>query len=501
MILGAVLASLALPAVAGASTISETSSPSEDVFQAGSGDLVSMQVYVAFDSDLTAQAVFFLPTDNTVPDPTVAGGSCVSRPAGASSCVIRNTVRVMGDSANDLVNVGAAGSVVEFHGGGGNDRIFSTAGTRIVAFGDAGNDDLAGNQSGFNQLDGGPGDDKFAVYNNFDTVVGGTGFDTLITTGGSTGVNITLDGAANDGKPGQSQNIGTDVEHVVGGDGNDELAGNGSANTLDGGNGNDTLTANGGNDTLNGGANDDILQAHDGDPDTVNCGPGNDHAFVDPSDTVASDCETVTYADDDHDGFTADVDCNDHSAAIHPGAVDTPGDGIDQDCSGGDAPLPIVDNDHDGSVPPADCNDHNAAIHPGATDIPENGVDENCDGHDASYPVLDSPITNRWLFGTTTRVILLEVKGVPAGATVRVTCKTKAKGCPFARKRASIKRGRAKLTPLFKHRKLRPGARIDVSITAPASIGKLVRFTIRRNKIPKAQTLCIRPGAKPSPRC
>src|SRR5205814_8008098 len=30
-------------------------------------------------------------------------------------------------------------------------------------------------------------------------------------------------------------------------------------------------------------------------------------------------------------------DCNDGSAAIHPGAFDTPGDGIDQDCNGRDA--------------------------------------------------------------------------------------------------------------------------------------------------------------------
>jgi Putative metal-binding motif len=216
---------------------------------------------------------------------------------------------------------------------------------------------------------------------------------------------------------------------------------------------------------------------------------------------VASDCETVTYADDDHDGFTADVDCNDHNGSIHPGAIDTPGDGIDEDCAGGDAPLPVVDADHDGSVPPADCNDHNAAIRPGATDVPENGVDENCDGHDAAFPVLDAPITNRWQYGSRTRVLQLEVSRLTAGTRVKVTCRTKAKGCPFASKTVAVRRGKAKLTSLFKHRRLKPGARIDVSITAPAAIGKLVRFTIRRNRIPKAQTLCIRPGARPAAHC
>lgn len=41
--------------------------------------------------------------------------------------------------------------------------------------------------------------------------------------------------------------------------------------------------------------------------------------------------------DDDEDGYTENQgDCNDSSASIYPGATETCGDGIDQDCSGGD---------------------------------------------------------------------------------------------------------------------------------------------------------------------
>ena len=64
--------------------------------------------------------------------------------------------------------------------------------------------------------------------------------------------------------------------HRIGGDGNDSLSGNESANYLSGENGDDTLNGYGGNDILNGGAGNDTLYGGTG-HDTLDGGVGNDH--------------------------------------------------------------------------------------------------------------------------------------------------------------------------------------------------------------------------------
>lgn len=76
------------------------------------------------------------------------------------------------------------------------------------------------------------------------------------------------------------------------------------------------------------------------------------------------------FIDHDGDGYSAFFggdDCNDNDASVHPGAVDVPDDGIDQNCIGGDAhkatPVPVAkDPKDDPKAPPAVTGGDNVLI-------------------------------------------------------------------------------------------------------------------------------------------
>ena len=102
-------------------------------------------------------------------------------------------------------------------------------------------------------------------------------------------------------------------------------------------------------------------------------------AFGDPQSSNVS-CTQVF-------GWVLDAsDCDDGAVGIHPGAEETPYDGVDQDCSGAD--LCDVDGDgfdFDGAQCfGEDCDDQDEDISPEAKELWYDGVDQDCVG-DSDY--------------------------------------------------------------------------------------------------------------------
>ena len=185
----------------------------------------------------------------------------------------------------------------------------------------------------FDTIDGGPGNDALIGSEADDRLIGGPGADDIQGGGGiedyvtyaddgdqTQGVTVTLDDVANDGRPGEGDNVHRDVESVVGAQqGGNDLTGSAVDDSLWGGAGDDVLRGKAGNDelhgdssfmpgagghnvldggigldTLFGGEQDDVIYADDGQPDLrIVCGGGNDTVYDDRFDSPDADCETV----------------------------------------------------------------------------------------------------------------------------------------------------------------------------------------------------------------
>jgi hypothetical protein len=130
------------------------------------------------------------------------------------------------------------------------------------------------------------------------------------------GVDVSLDGIANDGEPNERDNALNDeqiygtwandrltgndqanliygkggLDTIIGGDGDDTLKGEYAGDYIDAGAGNDLLDGMEGNDTLIGGPGrdaifggegNDTIKARDFELDEISGGPGNDRALID----------------------------------------------------------------------------------------------------------------------------------------------------------------------------------------------------------------------------
>jgi hypothetical protein len=310
---------------------------------------------------------------------------------------------------------------------------------------------------GADTLDGGPRVASLNGGNGDDLLRGGLGNDGQLICGPGAGDTIAYD----DGRSsGVTVDLGSQIagdgetplgcENVIASDQNDFLTGDAGSNRLEGRGGTDDITGGTGSDNLLGGDGNDTLRAQDGVVDSVDCGLGDDVALFDAGDTTTG-CETQNgVVDKDFDGVQPPADCDDANAGVHPGAAEVAGNGLDDDCTGGDAISSPA-----GVVPP--------------------------------LPRIAAAFVAEWkLIGSLTAVKKLKVTGLPAGAKVVATCAApKHKHCPFKTKTlTSTKGGSLSLTTLFKKRKLASGTTVTVVATAPGVLGRQVAYKLRKHKKP-----------------
>jgi Ca2+-binding RTX toxin-like protein len=271
---------------------------------------------------------------------TISSGSGQDTLRGGSATT---TVTMFAGGGDDTLNGGDGNDII--HGGEGNDVAVAGGPGNDQVLGEGGNDVIRGGD-GNDFEDGGTGDDDIGFSPGVshdsdagaDQIVGGAGNDRLRLSGHSGGMTISLDGQANDGTPGEGDNIGSDIEKIEGTRSNDVFNGSAGPDNFEGDTGNDEIHGGGGNDDLYGGGSDDSifgdagndklqgangadrvdggagldqiygdigscsfscsfdadqLFASDGERDAVDCGGGADRAEVDQLDVVAFCAEVI----------------------------------------------------------------------------------------------------------------------------------------------------------------------------------------------------------------
>jgi hypothetical protein len=285
---------------------------------------------------------------------------------------------------------------------------------------------------------------------------------------------------------------------VAGSGGNDTLRTGPRRDVLAGGTGDDELDGRADVDEYFGETGDDDVFARDGHPERISCGGGSDDVDNDFTDIIA-ECERGT--DNDRDGFSTAVDCNDAAPNISPGAPEVFDNGVDENCDGRDNPN--LDRDGDGFQQPLDCDDGNAAIRPTTPEVRGNAADENCDRRAEPFADLGAVVTNQWIFARRfSQLQKLVVHNAPAGARVVFRCF--GRSCPF--KRARRRTVRSVLQRVVLHRglrgkRLRPGTRLRVSIAAAGAIGRTYTYVVKRGAPPTSRIVCRAPGQRRGQTC
>jgi hypothetical protein len=224
-------------------------------------------------------------------DSLSAPGVCARRSASSVSCpqgpsTVVNVDLRGGDDALTVTLPDAPALSLVASGGAGNDGLDASGAASGALRGDAGDDRLLAGRGAFDVI-GGAGNDELvggpagshtrfladAAPDGADRVRGGPGADSADYSARTAAVRLTADAVADDGAPGEGDDVAAAVETLVGGSGPDVLSG---------GPGPSVLMAM---------AGDDELQARDDAVDQVDCGDGTDVAVLDAADTTNA-CET-----------------------------------------------------------------------------------------------------------------------------------------------------------------------------------------------------------------
>src|SRR5687768_17211515 len=142
---------------------------------------------------------------------------------------------IRGGDGND--DIDGADQADSFDGGAGDDRMQGASGDDVMNGGPGADLFLTNHlETGNDVKNGGDGNDRIIATRDpgNDVYTGGAGVDLLDFSDASNGVRVSLDGVANDGPSGQTDNAGTDIENIQGGRGHDFLVRGTGPNPIEG---------------------------------------------------------------------------------------------------------------------------------------------------------------------------------------------------------------------------------------------------------------------------
>jgi hypothetical protein len=244
----------------------------------------------------------------------------------------------------------------------------------------------------------------------------------------------------------------------------------------------------------------DLVTANASSSVNVMLGVGGGSFAPDPSSPVATDTGAYNVAVADFDGDTrqdlAITNTGDDTVTVLLNTTPFP--------APPPPPPPLnLDADGDGVQRPLDCDDNNAAIKPGAVDVPGDGVDQDCSGADSPYPALDRDVSYAFAIyaGGYTKLTKLAVKPMRASDRVVLTCA--GRGCQTRRKAIAVAKDGRKLSLLryVRRAKFRRGAVLKVRVTRPATVGVFFSLRFRGTKAPLKRDACLLPGTQQPSRC